>query len=248
MYKILIVLLTGMLDAKILQQDVIKPTRQEISKCMPEKMQSKTDAALVKLEKISTIVDLLNKETQGLFKKNCKKFAKLLDELDVDQVLDKQNISSKIGKKKRKEIFKIIHKPDKLWNRYLNLLHGFDKNLGKYVKKLQNLFNKKRTVTLVELMDCVDSIQAITLELSQMFQVLSSLDFARKEIKGYDIILSGLQEQLFLLIVRVNEIVQTTQELRGSYLNLLDRGDCSGDDITVALGIVYKKRLAIANE
>ncbi len=248
MYKILVVFLVGMLDAKILQQDVIRPTRQEISKCMPEKMQSKTNAALVKLEKIATTVDLLNQETHGLFKKNCKNLAKLLDELDTEQVLDKQNISSKIGQKKRKEIFKIINKPDKVWKRYLSLLGGIDKNLGKHIKKLQNLFQKTRAVTLVELIDCVDSIQVIILELSQMFQVLSTLDFAREEIKGYDIILSGIQEQLFLLTVRVNEILQTTQELRGSYLNLLDKGDCSGDAITVALGIVHKKRAAIANE
>lgn len=248
MYKILVVFLVGMLDAKILQQDVIRPTRQEISKCMPEKMQSKTNSALVKLEKIATTVDLLNQETHGLFKKNCKKLAKLLDELDTEQVLDKQNISSKIGQKKRKEIFKIINKPDKVWKRYLSLLGGIDKNLGKHIKKLQNLFQKTRAVTLVELIDCVDSIQVIILELSQMFQVLSTLDFAREEINGYEIILSGIQEQLFLLTVRVNEILQTTQELRGSYLNLLDKGDCSGDAITVALGIVHKKRAAIANE
>ena len=248
MYKFLIVLLTGMLDAKILHQDVIRPTRQEISKCMPGKMQVKTDAALIKLEQIANTVDLLDKETQGLFKNNCQKLAKLLDELDTEQVLDKQNISSKIGQKKRKEIFKLIKKPIKLWKRYVQLLSDVDKNLGKHVKQLHNLFNTKRMVTLVELMDCVDAIQVVILELSQMFQVLSTLDFARAEIKGYDIIIAGMQEQLFALMVKVNEIVQTTQELRGSYLNLLDKGDCSGDAITAALGIVHKKRVAIANE
>lgn len=248
MYKFLILLLTGVLGAKNLHQDVIRPTRQEISRCMPEQMQEKTNSTLVKLEQISNTVDSLNKETIGLFKKNCKMLAKLLDELDVDEVLDKQNISLKIGKKKRKEILKIIKKPTKLWKRYLSLLRNVDKNLGKHVQHLQNLFNKTRMVTLVELMDCVDAIQIIILETSQMFQVLEVFDFARKEINGYDKILSGIQEQLFVLTVRVNEILQITQELRGSYLNLLDRGDCSGDDIADALGIVHKKRVAIANE
>lgn len=247
MYKFLLLLLFG-LHAKILHHDVIRPTRQEISRCMPENFQSNTNAALIKLEKIGKTVKLLNQESNGSFRKNCKSLYTLLKSLDIEELFDQQYLSKKVSKNKRLLLVKIFQNPNKIWKKYLDYLYNSNKYLNDHIRNLDLLLNKKHEITLVDLMHKVDVIQIGVLQYLELFQFLTALDFARNEIENYDAILSGMQDQLFVINSRVNTIVQTTKSLRGTYLNLLDKGDCSGDHIANALGLNHKKRVAIANE
>lgn len=247
MYRF-VLLLFFWLHAQDLRSDAIRPTRQEISRCMPETFQAKTSADLVKLEKLGKVVKLLNKAANGSFQKNCKNLAKFLKTLDLEELFDKKNLSKKISENKKSILVDIFKNSDKTWTKYLDYLNNNNKYLAKPVKALNFLFNKKHEITLVELMQQIDLIQAAVLQFLEMFQVLSALDFARQEIEGYDAILLGMQDQLFVISSRVNVIVQITKSLRGTYLNSLDKGDCSGDDIAKALGLTHKKRVAIANE
>lgn len=247
MYKFLLLLLFG-LDATTMHSDVIRPTRQEISRCVPENLQAKINAALVNLEKIGKTVKLLNRAANGSFQKNCKSLYTLLKNLDVEELFDQQNLSKKISKNKKKLLINILKNPDEVWKKYLSYLNNSDKHLNVYINDLHKLLNKKREITLVDLINKIDLIQIGVLQYLEMFQFLSALDFARHEIKGYDTILLGMQDQLFVINSRLNSIIQITQNLRGAYLNLLDKGDCSGDHIANALGFNHKKRVAIANE
>jgi hypothetical protein len=215
---------------------------------MPETFQAKTDAALVQLEKIGKTVKILNKAANGSFKKNCKNLAKLLEDLDVEALFDEQNLSKKISKNKKNLLIDILKNSDEVWEKYLLYLNNSDRYLSRYIRDLNVLMNKKREITLVELIHKVDLIQIGVLRFSEMFELLCALDFARKKIKGYDAILGGMQDQLFVIISSTSDIASVTQTLRGAYLNLLDKGDCSGDHIAKALGLAHKKQAAIDNE
>ena len=46
----------------------------------------------------------------------------------------------------------------------------------------------------------------------------------------------------------INALSTVTEDLRVTYLSLLDKGDCNGDQIALALGLTQKKISAIENE
>ncbi len=147
------------------------------------------------------------------------------------------------------QVYAILNDPDTGFNNYLHILNNLDLHLAGYVGILHGMLNHGAKLTVIDLIHNLDLIQRGALELQEFFQLISYLTVAHKEIKGYRAILEGMHHQLsFKIIYIVNTLCTLTEDLRISYLSLLDKGDCSGDQIIHALGVTQKKIAAIAAE
>lgn len=221
-------------------EDAIRPTIQEITKCLPDTKKSRIEYQISKLNDLKEkILNAL--VVQKKFKKNSEKLIKKLENLDKKQILKSENIFDKSLKCEKKE--ELISFFENGFDVYFDEIIEFEKHL----KKINKLLNKKREITVIDLIVEVALLQSRILKLSETFRMLSFLDFAKKNIKSYDQILAGLNCQLFELVNFVNELSALTENIRIDYLNLLHYGDCSGDQIAAALGITQKKKELIEN-
>ena len=132
---------------------------------------------------------------------------------------------------------------------FLYTLAHLESHITGYVSILHGMLNKGLKLDVIDLIHTVDLIQRGALELQENFQLLSYLSLAYKEINGYGKILEGMRHQLsFKIIMMINSLCVITEDLRVTYLSLLDKGDCSGDQIALALGLTQKKIDAIKDE
>lgn len=230
-------------------QELIKPRAEEISRCIPETMQEQIHKNISDLAKVAKIAAQLYKVVNGEFAKNCKLLAKYLGKLDSDILLNYKNIAPKFSKNDRKVIAKILRDPDTGFSNFLYILGNLDLHLAGYVGGLHGMLSQGNKTTIIDLIQSVDLIQRGALELHEIFQFLSYLEKAHSEIKGYRSILNGMHHQLsFKIVYMINTICTLTEDLRGTYLSLLAKGDCSDEQISHALGIKDKKIQAIAAE
>ncbi len=229
--------------------ELIKPRAEDIGRCIPETMQEPIHKNIASLTKVAKVTAQLYKVTNGSFAKNCKLLAKYLGELDRDILLNYKNITPKFSKGDRKAIAKILIDPDTGFDNFLYILSNLDLHLVGYVGVLHGMLNQGDKTTIIDLIHSTDLIQRGALELQEIFQLLSYLEEAHNEINGYMSILDGMHHQLsFKIIYMINTICTLTEDLRGSYLSLLAKGDCSDEQISHALGITEKKIQAIAAE
>lgn len=229
--------------------ELIKPGAGGISRCVPHTMQEPIHKNISSLAKVAKVTAQLYKVMNGSFAKNCKLLAKYLGKLDSDILLNYKNIAPKLSKADRKAIAKILNDPDTGFNNVLYILSNLDLHLVGYVGGLHGMLNQGNKTTIIDLIHSVDLIQRGALELQEVFQLLSYLTEAHREINGYESILDGMHHQLsFKIIYMINTICTLTEDLRGSYLSLLAKGDCSDEQISHALGITDKKIAAIAAE
>lgn len=229
--------------------ELINPSADEISHCVPETMQEAIHTGINNLPNVAKVTAQLYKALNGNFSKNCKMLAKYLEELDSEELLSYKNIAPKFSKADRHAIMAILNDSDTGLDNYLHILNNLDLHLVGYVSGLHGMLNHGGKLTVIDLIHIIDLIQRGALELQEFFQMLSYLTLAYSEIKGYSAILDGMHHQLsFKIIYMVNTLCTLTEDLRVSYLSLLDKGDCSDEQISHALGLNMKKVQAIADE
>lgn len=227
----------------------INPSMDEISRCVPETMRGPIHDAIKNLSKAGKITLELYKILTGTFAGNCKKLAEHLKELDVDELLNEKNIASNFNDQDKHTISSLLKDKNTGLKNFLYIMSHLDLHLRGYVSILHGMLNKGLKLDVVDLIHSLDLIQRGTLELQENFQLLSYLSLAYKEIEGYGAILEGMRHQLsFKIVTMVNSLSAITEDLRSSYISLLDKGDCSGEQITFALGLTAKKVTAIEAE
>ena len=227
----------------------INPSIEEIARCVPATMQEPIHAAITNLPKAGKITEALYEMITGSFSKNCKQLAKILSALDIDELLEKENISAKFSSEDKYTIISMLKDQNTGLDNFLYILAHLESNIAGYVSILHDMLNKSLKLNVIDLIHTVDLIQRGALEIQEKFQLLSYLSLAYKEIDGYGKILEGMRHQLsFKIIMMINSLCVITEDLRVTYLSLLDKGDCSGDQITQALGLTQKKIDAIKDE
>lgn len=227
----------------------INPSQEEISRCVPETMQESVEQAIMQLPQAGKITEALYKIVKGPFAKNCKMLAKHLRALDMNQLLSEENITSKFNKKDKQAIAIFLKDKNTGLKSFLYTIENLELHLVGYVSLLHSMLNLNIKLDIIDLIHAVDLIQRGVLELQENFQLLSYLSFANENIEGYGSILAGIRHQLsFKITEMVNALCTVTEDLRVTYLSLLDKGDCNGDQIALALGINQKKISAIKNE
>lgn len=227
----------------------INPSIEEITRCVPVTMQEPVHQAIMNLPKAGKITHVLYKTITGSFASNCKKLAEYLNALDMDELLKVENITAKFGDDDKETIVAILKDKNNGLKNFLYTLTHLDLHLAGYVSILHGMLNMGLKLDVIDLIHNLDLIQRGALELQENFQLLSYLSLAHNEINGYEAILEGMHHQLsFKIIMMINSLSTITEELRVTYLSLLDKGDCSGDQITHALGLTQKKIDAIKNE
>ncbi len=227
----------------------INPSMEEISRCVPETMQESVTQAIRKLPQAAKITEALYKIVSGSFAKNCKMLARQLRALDMDELLSEENIISKFKEEDKEAIVSFLKDENTGLKNFLYIIENLELHLAGYVSILHGMLNMKLKLDIIDLIHTVDLIQRGSLELQENFQLLSYLSFANENIEGYGTILEGIRHQLsFKIIAMVNTLSTVTEDLRATYLSLLDKGDCNGDQITLALGLNQKKISAIQNE
>jgi hypothetical protein len=227
----------------------INPTMDEISRCVPETMREPIHDAIKNLPKAGKITWELSKILTGTFAGNCKKLAEHLKELDMDELLKVKNITSNFSDEDKRTISVQLKDKNTGLKNFLHILSHLDLHLVGYVSILHGMLNKGLKLDVIDLIHTLDLIQRGVLELQEYFQLLSYLSLAYKEIEGYGAILEGMRHQLsFKIVTMVNSLSVITEDLRSSYISLLDKGDCSGEQIIHALGLTEKKVTAIEAE
>ncbi|MEI7493131.1 MAG: hypothetical protein WCJ92_00855 [Alphaproteobacteria bacterium] len=227
----------------------INPSIEEIARCVPATMQEPIHEAITNLPKAGKITKALYELITGSFSKNCKQLAEHLSALDIDELLKKKNISAKFNDEDKHTIAAMLKDKDTGFENFLYTLGHLESHIAGYVSILHGMLNKGLKLDVIDLIHTVDLIQRGALELQEKFQLLSYLSLAYKEIEGYGKILEGMRHQLsFKIIMMINSLCVITEDLRVTYLSLLDKGDCSGDQISHALGLTQKKIDAIKGE
>lgn len=229
--------------------EMINPRVKEISRCMPVTMQESVKQAIKQLPKAGKITETLHKIVAGSFSKNCKRLAKHLCALDIDELLDESNITSKFNDADKQTIVAMLKDENTGLKNFLYTMRNIDLHLAGYISALRSMLNMELKLDIIGLIHTVDLIQRAALELQENFQLLSYLSFAHNNIEGYGAILKGIRHQFsFKIITMINALSTVTEDLRVTYLSLLDKGDCSGDQVALALGIIQRKINAIKNE
>jgi hypothetical protein len=227
----------------------INPSIEEIARCVPETMQEPVHQAIMNLPKAGKITHALYKAVTGSFASNCKKLAEHLNALDFDQLLEVENITAKFSDGDKETIVAMLKDPNTGLKNFLYTITHLDLHLAGYVSILHGMLNMGLKLDVIDLIHNLDLIQRSALELQENFQLLSYLSLAYCEIGGYGAILEGMNHQLsFKIIMMINSLSAITEDLRVTYLSLLAKGDCSGDQITHALGLTQKKIDAIKDE
>ena len=251
MWVIVVLLFIGASDGvcqTLTGPESINPSMEEITRCAPEPMREPINDAIKNLRKAGEITQELYKALTGAFASNCKKLAKHLRTLNIDELLKAENISSKFGEEDAQMISAMLKDKNTGFKNFLYTLTHLDLHLLGYVSILHGMLNKGLKLDVIDLTHNLDLIQRGILELQENFQLLSYLSLAYGEIEGYGMILEGMRHQLFKMTVMINSLSAITEDLRTAYLSLLDKGDCNGDQITLALGLTQKKVEAIKNE
>lgn len=228
--------------------ELIQPNVSEISLCVPETMREPIHSTIMQLPKVALVTAKLYKITKGSFAKKCQKLSEQLAELDSSELLDQQNISPKLRKQDRQTFSAILSDADTGFENYLYILTNLNSHFTGYVAVLHGMLKQNTGLTVIDLIHSVDLIQRGLLELQEILQLLSLLSLAYKEINDYQAILLDLKYQFLTITYLVNTISTLTEDLRVSYLSLLDKGDCSNDQIVRALGITQKKIMAIEED
>lgn len=229
--------------------ELINPSMQEISRCVPETMRDPIHEAIKNLPKAGKITKALYKALTGSFSSNCKKLAEHLQALDIDELLQEENIVSKFGEEDAHAISIILKDKNTGLKNSLYIISHLDLHLVRYVSILHGMLNMGLKLDIIDLIHNLDLIQRSVLELQEFFQLLSYLSLAYNEIEGYGVILEGMRHQLsFKIISMINSLSTITEDLRATYLSLLDNGDCNGEQIAHALGLTQKKIKAIKDE
>jgi len=228
--------------------ELIQPNINQISLCISQTMREPIHAAIMQLPKVALVTAKLYKITSGRFAKKCRELAEQLAELDSTELLDPQNISPKLSKQDRQTFSTILNDTDTGFENYLDILSNLSSHFTGYVAVLHGMLKQNAGLTIVDLIHSVDLIQRGLLELQEIFQLFSLLSLAYKEINDYQAILLDVKYQLLTITYLVNTISTLTEDLRVSYLSLLDTGDCSNDQIVQALGITQKKITAIEED
>ena len=227
----------------------IIPSAEKISRCVPKTMQESVNQSVKQLKDAGKIISTLRQTVMGPFAKNCKKLAKLLRRLDIDELLSEENITSKFSAEDTQTIFAMLNDKNTGLKNFLYIMENLELHLGGYIAILHSMLNMKQKLDIIDLIHSVDLIQRGALELQENFQLLSYLSFARENINGYDAILAGMRHQFsFKITEMITALCAITEDLRVTYLSLLAKGDCNGDQIALALGINQKKIDAIADE
>jgi hypothetical protein len=220
----------------------------EISRCVPETMRKPIHEAIKNLPKAGKITQELYKILTGSFSSNCKKLAEHLSLLDSDDLLKAENIIPKFNDEDKSYISAMLKDKNTGFKNFLYILAHLDLHLAGYVNILHGMLNKGLKLDVVDLIHNIDLIQRGALELQENFQLLSYLSLAYSEINGYELIIDGMRYQLFKITMMVNSLSTVTEDLRASYLSLLDKGDCNGEQNVQALGLTQKKEAAIKAE
>ena len=227
----------------------INPSIEEIARCVPATMQEPIHEAITNLPKAGKITEALYEMITGSFSKNCKLLSEHLSALDVNELLKKKNISAKFSSEDKRAIIVMLKDKNTGLKNFLYTLAHLESHITGYVSILHGMLNKGLKIDVIDLIHTVDLIQRGALELQENFQLLSYLSLAYKEIEGYGKILEGMRHQLsFKIIMMINSLCVITEDLRVTYLSLLDKGDCSGEQISHALGLTQKKIDAIKDE
>lgn len=229
--------------------EMINPGMQEISRCIPVTMQAQVRDSIKRLPEAAKIIKALYATVAGPFSRNCKKLAQYLKELEIEDLLNEENITCHFNKGDRKVIIAMIKDKNDGLKDLLYILENLDLHFLGYVSILHTMFNKNPKLNIIDLIHAVDLVQRSALEIQEKLQLLSYLDFAKENIEGYEIILEGLRHQFsFKIMLMINTLNTITEDLRATYLSLLDKGTCSGDQVSQALGIRFKRAEAIRNE
>ncbi len=228
--------------------ELINPSMNEISRCVPATMQKPIHQAIMNLPKAGKITRSLYKAITSSFANNCKKLAKHLNGLDINELLQVENIRSRFGDEDAQAIAAILQDKNTGLKNFLYTITHLDLHLAGYVSILHGMLNMGLKIDIIDLIHNLDFIQRGMLELQENFQLLSYLSLAYDQIEGYGAILEGMRHQLFKMTLMINSLSVITEDLRSTYLSLLDKGDCSGDQIVHALGLTQKKIDAIKSE
>lgn len=226
----------------------INPSMIEISRCVPETMRKPIHEAIKNLPKAGKITQELYKILTGAFSSNCKKLADHLGSLDSDELLKAENINSKFNHEDKNNISVMLKDKNTGFKNFLYILSHLDLHLAGYVSILHGMLNRGLKLDIIDLIHNMDLIQRGILELQESFQLLSYLSLAYKEISEYELIIEGMRHQLFKITMMVNSLSTVTEDLRATYLSLLDKGDCNGEQNIHALGLTQKKEAAIKAE
>lgn len=247
---LLLLIQTGSVSGQALTgPERINPSMDEISRCVPETMREPIHDAIKNLPKAGKITLELYKILTGTFAGNCKKLAEYLKKLDIEELLKVENIAPNFSDEDKRIIFALLKDKNTGFKNFLHIMSHLDLHLIGYVSILHGMLNKGLKLDVIDLIHNLDLIQRGVLELQENFQLLSYLSLAYKEIEGYGAILEGMRHQLsFKIVTMVNCLSAITEDLRSSYISLLDKGDCSGEQIIHALGLTEKKVTAIEAE
>lgn len=227
----------------------INPSMEEISRCIPETMQEKVNDAIKKLTVTGKMAHTLYKFVSGSFAKNCKKLAEHLKDLDIDELLSEENIAHHFNKEDKKYILEILKDKNSGLESFIYTLENLNLHILGYIDILDAMLNKNLKLDIIALIHTVDLIQRSALEIQEKLQLLTYLKFAQDTINGYDVILAGMRHQFsFKVMMIINALNTMTEDLRCTYLSLLDKGSCSDSQIAIALGIYQRKKMAIKDE
>jgi hypothetical protein len=229
--------------------ELIDPSMEEISRCVPQPDQEAIYEAILNLPSVAKVTKELYKNVTGCFSKNCKMLVKYLEKINKKQLLKYTNITPNISEKDRKVVVSNLKDPETGFSNYLKILNDIDSHLAGHVGELRDMLKQGKKLTVIDLIKSVDFIQKDALELQEFLQMLTYLDLAYEKIPGYSAILDGMQHQLsFKIIHLVNKLSGLTEVLRTGNLSQIDKGDCSGEQIAHALGVTSKKIAAIEAE
>mgnify|MGYP000216850790 CR=1 FL=1 len=226
----------------------INPSMEEISRCVPETMREPIHDAIKNLPNAGKITQELYKILTGTFANNCKKLAEHLSSLDSDELLKIENITPKFNDEDKHNILLMLKDKNTGFKNFLYTLSHLDLHLTGYVSILHGMLNRGLKLDIINLIHNIDLIQRGILELQENFQLLSYLSLAYREIREYGLIMEGMRHQLFKITMMINSLSTVTEDLRATYLGLLDKGDCNGEQNIHALGVTQKKKAAIKAE
>jgi polyhydroxyalkanoate synthesis regulator phasin len=229
--------------------EIITPGMEEISRCVPETMQENVREAIKDLTKAGKITKELYKLVSKSFAKNCKKLAEQLKNLEIDELLNEENITCKFNEQDKDTLVAMLKDQNTGLQNFLYILENLDVHFLGYISILHAMLNKDLKLDVIDLIHTIDLIQRSALEMQENLQLLSYLKFAHDNVDGYGVILEGIRHQFsFKIMTMINALNTITEDLRVTYLSLLDKGGCSADQVITALGLRQKKIRAIEAE
>ncbi len=227
----------------------INPSIEEINRCVPETMQEPIHQAIMKLPEVGKIVKELHELILGKFAQNARMLAMHLEALNAEELLNQENIITLFSDEDALTISIMLKDKNIGLRHFLNILKNLDLHLAGYVSGLHGMLNMGLKLDIIDLVHSIDLIQRGALELQEYFQLISYLQVAYDQIEGYETILKGMRHLLsFKIISMINSLTTMTEDLRSTFLSLLDKGDCNNDQIALALGLKQKKIQAIKSE